>query len=77
MVMREGLLLTGIGLAIGVPLSVGLAAVLAGMLYGVSGSTGFVMAAASLVLALVGAAACYVPARRAATIDPLQALRYE
>ncbi|HWC95930.1 MAG TPA: ABC transporter permease [Candidatus Sulfopaludibacter sp.] len=77
MVLREGLMLTAIGLGIGLPLSLGLSTLLAGMLYGVSGSSAVVMAAASVVLALVGAAACYVPARRAATVDPLEALRYE
>jgi predicted permease len=77
MVLREGLLLTAIGLGVGLPLSVGIASVLASMLYGVGGASAAVMAVAAIVLAVVGATACYVPARRAATVDPLVALRYE
>src|SRR6202035_432539 len=74
---REVLLLTAIGLASGLPLSLGLSRVLAGTLYGLSGATAAVMAMAALLLAIVAAVACYVPARRAATVHPLEALRYE
>ena len=77
MVLREGLLLTAIGLAIGLPLSFGIGKFLGAMLYGIGGSGAGVMALASALLAAVGAAACYLPARRASTVDPLEALRYE
>ncbi len=77
MVLREGLQLTGIGLAIGLPLSLGIGKALAGTLYGVSGASAVVMGVAASLLAVVAAAACYLPARRAATVDPLEALRYE
>ena len=77
MVLREGLLLTAIGLAIGLPLSLGLSRILAGTLYGLSGATAVVMALAASLLAIVAAVACYVPARRAASVHPLEALRYE
>ena len=77
MVLREGLLLTAIGLAIGLALSLGIGKLLGAMLYGIGGSEGGVVALASALLAAVGTAACYFPARRASTVDPLEALRYE
>jgi ABC-type antimicrobial peptide transport system permease subunit len=77
MVLREGLLLTAIGLGIGLPLSMMLSKILATLLYGVTAFDAGVMSAAAMLLAMVSAFACYVPARRAAHVDPLVALRYE
>ncbi len=77
LVLREGLLLTAVGIGIGLPLAFGLTRVLGGMLYGVGGSAVAVMAFATVLLAAVATAACLGPARRAATVDPLSALRYE
>jgi putative ABC transport system permease protein len=51
--------------------------VLAGMLYEVSGSDPVVFLAAPAVLCAVSLAACYVPARRAARVDPTIALRWD
>ncbi|HXI28187.1 MAG TPA: FtsX-like permease family protein, partial [Vicinamibacterales bacterium] len=76
-VVREGLRLTAAGLAIGCALSVAVAIGLRTMLYGVTPTDARTYLA---VFALLGAAslvACYVPARRSARIDPMQALREE
>jgi putative ABC transport system permease protein len=77
LVVREGVLLTAIGAAAGLSLSFLLGKVLAGMLYEVSGSDPVVFLAAPAVLSAVSLLACYVPARRAASVDPMIALRYE
>ena len=77
LVMREGAALTAVGAAAGLTLSFLLGKVLAGMLYEMSGSDPVVFLAAPAVLSAVSLLACYVPARRAARVDPMIALRYE
>jgi putative ABC transport system permease protein len=77
LVVREGAVLTAVGAAAGLSLSFLLGKVLAGMLYEVSGSDPVVFLAATAVLSAVSLVACYVPARRAAGVDPMIALRYE
>jgi ABC-type antimicrobial peptide transport system permease subunit len=76
-VLREGLLLTAIGLSIGLPLSFGISKLLSAFLYGARGANAAVMGAVAGLLALVAALACYLPARRAAGVQPIEALRYE
>jgi predicted permease len=77
LVVREGAALTAIGASSGLALSFLVGKVLASMLYQVSGSDVVVFLAAPAVLAAVSLLACYVPARRAARVDPMIALRYE
>jgi putative ABC transport system permease protein len=77
LVVGEGAALTAIGAASGLALSFLVGKVLAGMLYEVSGSDPAVFLAAPAVLCAVSLAACYVPARRAARVDPMIALRWE
>jgi putative ABC transport system permease protein len=70
-----GVILTG--LAIGLPLALGAAQLLAGLLYGVDPLSVAVLAGGAAALLLVGAAASFLPAYRAVRIDPMEALRQE
>ena len=75
--LRQGLRLTLIGVAAGVVASLACAQFLRGMLYGVAVTDGLTFAAVAAALALVALAACLIPAGRAASVDPMQALRTE
>jgi putative ABC transport system permease protein len=77
LVVGRGMLLAGIGVAAGLVASLALTRFLASLLFGVSAHDALTMAAVPLTLGLVALAACYVPARRAAKVDPLVALRFE
>jgi ABC-type antimicrobial peptide transport system permease subunit len=77
LVLREGVWLTAIGLAIGLPLAALAGSALSGLLYQVSPLDPVVYAVAPVILAAAAVAACYLPARRATQIMPLTALRTE
>jgi ABC-type antimicrobial peptide transport system permease subunit len=77
LVLRQGMKLTAIGGAIGLVLSLLASQVLGSLLVGVSARDPEVYAAVPLLLAAISLLACYVPARRAARIDPLLALRQD
>ena len=76
-VARQGMGLTAIGIAVGVTGSLALSRLLESLLYGVAATDPITYMAAALAFALVALLACYIPARRAAKVDPLVALRYE
>lgn len=77
LVLKEGMALAAVGGAIGFALSLALGRVLSGMLYRVSGADPVVFAIGPVVLGAVSLLACYVPARRAARVEPMIALRAE
>jgi predicted permease len=77
MVMREVLLLLGIGLAIGVPAAMALGKYVSSQLYGIEPQDPGIAIVTMLLLALVSAAAGLIPAHRASRINPILALRYE
>ena len=75
MVLRQGLGLTLVGVGIGLAASVGLARAMARLLYSVSPTDPPTYAAVTVLWLAVASAACYLPARRAARVNPTVALR--
>jgi ABC-type antimicrobial peptide transport system permease subunit len=76
-VVRQGMRLTGLGVAIGLLASWGLSRALASLLYGVSATDPLTFAGTAGLVAVVSLLATWLPARRAARIDPVKALRSE
>jgi predicted permease len=77
LILGNGLRLTLIGLVIGIGAALLLARALSGLLFEVSPADAKTFAGVSLLLGFVALAACYIPARRAAEVNPMEALRYE
>ncbi|ACB75135.1 ABC transporter permease [Opitutus terrae] len=76
-VMREGLVLAIVGVVCGLAAACGLSQLLVGLLFRVTPTDPFVLGGVALLLLLIAAFACWLPARRAATINPIEALRCE
>lgn len=77
MVVRQGMLLAVVGVAIGLAAAYGLAQSIASFLFGVEAHDALTFAAVPVLLCLVALAAIWIPARRASRVEPLKALHYE
>jgi ABC-type antimicrobial peptide transport system permease subunit len=77
LVLRQGAILTGIGLAAGVIAAVALSRVMRTLVFNVRPSDPLTMGAVTIFIALIALVACYIPARRATRVDPIVVLREE
>jgi macrolide transport system ATP-binding/permease protein len=77
LVCRKGLVVIAAGLAVGLALAFSIGRATSAFLMGISGSDPATFIGVTAILALVGLAASYVPSRRAASLDPMVALRHE
>ena len=77
LVVRKGFSLTAIGVGIGLAGAVVLTRIMASLLFGVNATDPITYVSIAVLLMIVAMLACYLPARRAAKVDPIVALRYE
>jgi predicted permease len=77
MVCRQGMMIIGTGLLIGLAAALAIGRVVGSFLIGIGGSDPITYISVTFALALIGVSACYLPARRAAMVDPMVALRHE
>src|ERR1043165_1251576 len=77
MILRQGPKVAVVGVAIGIGAAFGLTRLMRGLLFGVSTHDPLTFAGVAALLILIAVLACYIPARRAMLVDPVEAFRYE
>jgi putative ABC transport system permease protein len=77
LVMKQGAGMVAIGIAVGLATAFALTRLMASLLFGVTATDLPTFASVTILLFGVALAACYIPARRATRVDPIQTLRYE
>jgi putative ABC transport system permease protein len=77
LILKQGLVISSIGLTIGLVASFAVTRLMSSLLYGVSATDPVTFAVVALFLGCVALSACYIPARKATKVDPIIALRYE
>jgi ABC-type antimicrobial peptide transport system permease subunit len=77
MFVRQGVLLTCVGVALGISAAIGLTRLMSALLFGISAVDPVTFGAVAIVLGAVALLASYLPARRASSVNPVEALRWE
>jgi putative ABC transport system permease protein len=77
MILTQGLRTVLMGIVIGLAAALALTRALQSMLFGIKATDPLTFSAVILLLVMTALLACYIPARRAAEVDPMVALRYE